>query len=411
MKNKATLRNLIVIIVLIQGFSLWSQVGINNTAPGDGSMLDITATEKGLLIPRVNINNLSTIAPVTGGSTESLLVYNTNTTTGAGFYYWDGSIWVGIDGEKDWKITGNENTVPGTNTNENFIGTSDNTDLLIARNRVERTTFETEATIQNNLGDDVDYIIKSDDQDNMFFVNGGEDQIFVRNTQHHIPTYIDPFNSYANSINDGTLTVGIQYAIAGWNQGTLGGGINGVIENITNTYAAIEGSTAAPGAAVKGLSVTNSGAYGVFGTIPTTGTWTGFGGLFTGGLGYSGGVYNVSDARVKKEINVIEGALDKIKKIDGVSYKYDYAKYSDNPIKDESIYYGFTAQNVMKQLPHAVKEKHVVVSSPDNRNLPEKQLLNVVDYTAVIPVLVEAMKEQQAQIESLQNEIIALKEK
>ncbi|MCW8940617.1 MAG: hypothetical protein OQJ88_08165, partial [Flavobacteriales bacterium] len=43
-------------------------IGINATgaAPDAGAMLDISSTNKGLLVPRVNITNLATIAPITG---------------------------------------------------------------------------------------------------------------------------------------------------------------------------------------------------------------------------------------------------------------------------------------------------------------------------------------------------------
>ncbi len=66
---------------------------------GDGSnadasaMLDVKAVDKGLLIPRVNIIDVNTAAPVISPSV-SLLVYNTNTTTGVGYYFWNGSQWV-----------------------------------------------------------------------------------------------------------------------------------------------------------------------------------------------------------------------------------------------------------------------------------------------------------------------------
>lgn len=75
---------------------LTAQVGINTTVPSAGSLLDISSTDKGILVPRVDITDLTTIAPITGGSTESLLVYNTNTTTGTGFYFWDGSDWIAL---------------------------------------------------------------------------------------------------------------------------------------------------------------------------------------------------------------------------------------------------------------------------------------------------------------------------
>jgi len=42
-------------------------------------MLDITSSDKGLLIPRVIVLDINTIGPITEGITESLLVYNTST--------------------------------------------------------------------------------------------------------------------------------------------------------------------------------------------------------------------------------------------------------------------------------------------------------------------------------------------
>ncbi len=109
-----------------------AQVGINTLTPSPGSILDIDSSDKGLLIPRVNISNLSTIAPITGGSTESLLVYNTNTTTGKGFHFWTGTQWLPIDA--DWKKTGNAGTSPSTD----FIGTTDNQALVFKTNDAER---------------------------------------------------------------------------------------------------------------------------------------------------------------------------------------------------------------------------------------------------------------------------------
>ena len=85
-----------------------AQVGINTTTPDASSMLDINATDKGLLIPRVSIPNLNAASPITAPAT-SLLVYNTNTTTGAGFYYWDGTKWTLFTGGTNyWTKVGND---------------------------------------------------------------------------------------------------------------------------------------------------------------------------------------------------------------------------------------------------------------------------------------------------------------
>jgi hypothetical protein len=47
----------------------------------------------GFLAPQVNIPNLSDATSPINTPAEGLIVYNTNTTTGKGYYYWSGSIW------------------------------------------------------------------------------------------------------------------------------------------------------------------------------------------------------------------------------------------------------------------------------------------------------------------------------
>ncbi len=161
-----------------------AQVGINTTVPSAGSLLDVSSTDKGILLPRVDISDLNTIAPIAGGSTESLFVYNTNTTTGKGFYYWNGSIWIGVDGENDWKLKGNKGTTPGIGVGQNFIGTSDNQGLILATNNINALTISTtQNLLANNNGtngaptysfnSDTDVGIWRSDTDRLNFSAGG----------------------------------------------------------------------------------------------------------------------------------------------------------------------------------------------------------------------------------------------
>ncbi len=131
---KRTLRNQILLFsTIITVFTIQAQVGIGTTSPQAGSILDIVSTDKGILLPKVNITNLNSIAPITGGATEGLLVYNTNASTGVGFHYWSGSVWIPFN-SKDWKEGGNVGTNPATD----FIGTTDNTALRFRTNNTER---------------------------------------------------------------------------------------------------------------------------------------------------------------------------------------------------------------------------------------------------------------------------------
>lgn len=69
-------------------------VGINATgnAPDNSAMLDVSATNKGLLIPNVSLSSTTDATTIPSPAT-SLLVYNTNTgiSGGAGYYYNSGT--------------------------------------------------------------------------------------------------------------------------------------------------------------------------------------------------------------------------------------------------------------------------------------------------------------------------------
>ena len=135
---KTTLLKVIVSSIFLACYgSCFSQVGIGTISPSGGALLDISSSDKGLLIPRVDISNLNTISPITGGNTSSLLVYNTNTTTGEGFHYWNGGQWIPILSggfnnlyTVDGTLAGNRIITQGTNT-LNFTTQSDPNTLFI----------------------------------------------------------------------------------------------------------------------------------------------------------------------------------------------------------------------------------------------------------------------------------------
>ena len=69
-------------------------IGIGTSTPNTSAMLDITATNKGLLIPQVSLTGVNDNTTIPGPPT-SLLIYNmSNAGAGAGavtpgYYYWD----------------------------------------------------------------------------------------------------------------------------------------------------------------------------------------------------------------------------------------------------------------------------------------------------------------------------------
>lgn len=71
-----------------------AQIGIGNnvTSISNSEVLKIQSSTKGVLLPNVNIPNLNQAAPVVSPA-NSLIVYNTNTNTGKGFYFWKNNQW------------------------------------------------------------------------------------------------------------------------------------------------------------------------------------------------------------------------------------------------------------------------------------------------------------------------------
>lgn len=70
----------------------FAQVGINTTSPDASSALDISSTDKGILIPRMTeIQRTAIVLPATG-----LLVYQTNGEEG--FWYYNGTSWTSLKG-------------------------------------------------------------------------------------------------------------------------------------------------------------------------------------------------------------------------------------------------------------------------------------------------------------------------
>lgn len=87
--------HLIISLVLTNLISS-AQVGIGTNSPIGSAKLEISASDKGVLIPRVALTALNAQSPIVGTMAASLLVYNTSSGNGItpGFYYWSGSAWL-----------------------------------------------------------------------------------------------------------------------------------------------------------------------------------------------------------------------------------------------------------------------------------------------------------------------------
>jgi|GEM_PF-4155999 hypothetical protein len=98
MKRKNVL--LLIASVLVSIFG-WSQTGIGVESPNDEAVLEIASSTKGVLLPKVALENNAQSFHLTdnaGAAHTGMLLYNTNTDitgglSGAGYYFWTGVQW------------------------------------------------------------------------------------------------------------------------------------------------------------------------------------------------------------------------------------------------------------------------------------------------------------------------------
>jgi hypothetical protein len=95
----------------------------------------------------------------------------------------------------------------------------------------------------------------------------------------------------------------------------------------------------------------------------------------------------VSDERLKENIAPVENALEIVKQLNGVSFNYK---------KDGKPAVGLIAQEVEKVVPSAVQETEILGHDGEYK---------ILEYTQLIGVLVEAIKDQQEQIEELKSKL------
>ena len=127
------------------------------------------------------------------------------------------------------------------------------------------------------------------------------------------------------------------------------------------------------------MTVTTTGAVGIGTSTPSVRLDV------IGSIEYTGTITDVSDMRLKENFSPIKNSLSKLQKIKGYTYNM-------NDDETKKIEYGVTAQELQKIFPEMV----TVVDA-------EKGYLGV-SYIQLIPVLLEAIKEQQVIIEQQKEE-------
>ncbi|HQU66471.1 MAG TPA: hypothetical protein PK769_13435, partial [Flavobacteriaceae bacterium] len=144
-------------IALLCSVINYAQVGIGTTTPDASSILEVSATDKGMLIPQVSLGDVTdTMLDGVNTAATGLLIYNTNAATtggsGVGYYYFNGTTWERLvtsssSGDDDWYEEGTT-TSPNSINDDKFtfgnLAIGKNTaDYLLELNQPDGTITRT----------------------------------------------------------------------------------------------------------------------------------------------------------------------------------------------------------------------------------------------------------------------------
>lgn len=131
-------------------------------------------------------------------------------------------------------------------------------------------------------------------------------------------------------------------------------------------------------------------------------------GLLLSACAITASAQKINEQELKVNVGKIENSTQHLKNLEPVTFKYDVDKYKHLKLP-AGEQYGFMASNVQPEFPAMVYEASKVYESGKNNSKVAKY--NAVQTEHLIPVLVAAIKEQQAEIELLKQEIKLLKAK
>ena len=162
------------------------------------------------------------------------------------------------------------------------------------------------------------------------------------------------------------------------------------VKAVTDTFAT---SASVASATATSISTLSGSVFTTYAKLAGANTFT-TNQIISGSLSVTGDVvaYSTSDKRHKNNIVVISDALSKVTKLNGVTWEWND---DVDVVTKETPKTGLIAQEVQEVLPEVVKERADGFLS--------------LDYSKMMGLMVEAIKEQQQQIHSLTLEIENLK--
>lgn len=382
-------------------------VGIGTSGPAASALLELASTTKGMLLPRMTLNQRNLISSPARG----LLIFQTDNTPG--FYYYDSG----------WKSVALSATAANATLSNLSASTAINTSLLPQDDGVF------------NLGSG-DYRWKDGyfsghvDGSDAFFENhltvgyGGDSGANIEIGGADVAINAAPGVPYGTGIlavssNEGGrdasyVKIAAPYIGVDANGNEQGGtGVRGY--SFDHDVETPEGDLAeALGTLASGSSI---------GVEGYTNNSTGWGGYFQGRVYASGGYFEASDQNLKENIRDFSGAMSIIKALKPKQYDYKHDGNYKQMMLPKGNRFGLLAQDVEKVLPEAVgqsKFKRTILPRPNlnavfgkkgavaqaatasNHNIQTEIVdFKTVSYTQIIPILIKGLQEQDEQIADL----------
>lgn len=366
---------LFLILLFIANYTL-AQVGIGTTTPHPSSILHLNSTNSGLLIPRLTAaQKTAVLSPAIG-----LLIYQTDGA--AGFWYFNGISWVPFGGGSSYTfnngltLTGSNAQLGGELTKYTTI---DFKDYDLTFKTTSTSSFPGNLVVEGRNRKVMETAI----YDNFVHFGGGFPYIGTSVdgttlTDYSGSTY--PIDVVASFQSDG--------AIAG--SAIKTGSVEYIMDGISELYLEASG----------GFHPRNDNTSS-FGCSLGTSTkrWS--------SVYANNGVIQTSDVRFKKNIKPLEYGLNEVLQLNTITYNWKDNKIGNTiiPAEFEKAKIGFSAQNLLEVIPEVV-ETHSWQPKDENGNYirVENEKLGV-NYSELIPVLVNAIKELKSEIDFLKSEL------
>lgn len=362
------------VLLSLQGYA---QTGIGTITPNASAKLDVFSDNKGFLPPRVTLTSISVFLPIVGTSSAAtgLLVYNTATAGTIpnnvipGYYYWSGTAWIRLIVPTD-----NASNVTGAVAVANG-GTGTTTGSIIGSGAL---TFTAGGSNQN-----------------ISLSPSGTGNIFLNNNVSIGTTSVgDRLLIGSFAVHDGgNKVIALGYSpgsgktlLAGFPSEIRLDPSSGRLSFGTSATSFLEG--AVPTLSTR-MSITSQGNIGIGTESPSVR-------LQVSGDIIANSIAGSSDERFKTNISTIVNPLQKVLQLRGLTFDWKTKEFPDRAFS-ENRSLGFIAQEVERVLPEVVYTEKT------------SEGYKSIQYDKVVALLVEAIKEQQRQIQELKKEIKKIK--